>query len=112
VRHDNTVVSLRSDAHLVAAPGVHGGKPSNTTRILRNAGTPKQEELYSKASGMVLASGETIRVETLGGGGYGDAAERPLELIARDLRQGKVTRAAAERDYGAARVAAALALDS
>jgi len=107
---DGTTVSLRSDAHIVAAPGIHGGKPSNVTRIIRNPGTPQAEELYSKASGMSFKAGETLRVETLGGGGYGDPHERPLELLARDLRQGKVTRAAASRDYGADMVARALAL--
>jgi N-methylhydantoinase B len=108
VREDNTTFSARSDAHIIPAPGVAGGKPSNTTRILRNPGTSKEEALYSKASGLVLAAGEVIRVETLGGGGYGDPAERSLAALARDLREEKITRAAAERDYGAERVRQAL----
>ncbi len=53
---------------------------------------------------------EVIRVETLGGGGFGDPRERPLAALAADLREEKITRAAAERDYGADRVAEALAL--
>jgi N-methylhydantoinase B len=106
---DGTTFSARSDAHLVAAPGVFGGRPSNTTRIRRNPGTEREEELHSKASGLVLNAGETIRVETLGGGGWGDPAERPLDLLAADLAEGKVTPAAAARDYGAAMVAKALA---
>ncbi len=109
IRHDGTTVSLRSDAHVVPAPGMFGGRSSNVTRVTRNPGTPQAETLYSKTSGLVLNAGETIRVETLGGGGYGEPRERPLELLARDLRQGKVTRAAAERDYGADMVARALA---
>ena len=108
IRQDGTIVSLRSDAHVIPAPGIFGGRSSNTTRIRRNPGTDREEVLYSKTSGMVLAAGETIRVETLGGGGYGDPRERPLEALARDLRQGKVTREAAERDYGKAIVARAL----
>ncbi len=107
---DGTVFSARSDAHIVPAPGVAGGLPSGVTRIVRNPG-PDGEELHSKASGLVMKAGETVRVETLGGGGYGPPAGRPLPLLARDLREGKVTRAAAERDYGAAMVASALALD-
>lgn len=108
IRHDNTTFSLRSDAHIVPAPGVFGGKSSSVTRVTRNPGKPEAELLYSKASGLTLKAGETIRVETLGGGGYGDPRERPLDLLARDLRQGKVTRAAAERDYGEDMVAKAL----
>jgi N-methylhydantoinase B len=104
-----TIFSARSDAHLVAAPGIFGGLPSNVTRIIRNPGTEREEVLHSKSAGLVMAEGETIRVETLGGGGYGPPAERPLEQLAADLREGKVTRAAAERDYGPERVRQALA---
>jgi N-methylhydantoinase B len=107
---DNTTVSVRSDAHIVPAPGVFGGMPSNVTRILRNPGTPREEALHSKASGLAAQAGETIRVETLGGGGYGPPAERPLAELAADLRQEKVSVAAARRDYGDAMVDAALAL--
>jgi N-methylhydantoinase B len=110
IRADDTVFSARSDAHVVPAPGVEGGKPSGLTRILRNPGTPHEEVLHSKASGLVLQAGEVIRVETLGGGGHGDPAGRPLAELARDLREGKVSQAAAERDYGSERTAAALAL--
>ena len=49
-----------------------------------------------------------VMTNTPGAGGYGPPAERPLELLAADLRNGKVTRAAAERDYGTERVRAAL----
>ncbi|KKC33510.1 hydantoinase B/oxoprolinase family protein [Devosia psychrophila] len=108
VRDDNTTFSARSDAHIIPAPGVQGGKSSNVTRILRNPGTDGEEALHSKASGLTLMAGEIIRVETLGGGGFGDPAERSLDALAQDLRQEKVTRPAAERDYGVARVAAAL----
>jgi N-methylhydantoinase B len=108
ILEDGTTFSLRSDAHVIAAPGAAGGLPSNVTRVLRNPGTPREEALHSKASGLTLRAGESIRVETLGGGGFGPPAERPLALLAADLREGKVTRAAAERDYGAAMVARAL----
>jgi N-methylhydantoinase B len=104
---DNTVFSARSDAHIIPAPGVFGGKSSNVTRILRNPGTPQEEVLHSKASGLVLAAGETIRVETLGGGGYGDPADRDDALLATDLREEKISLAAAERDYGKLKVARA-----
>lgn len=110
VREDNTTFSARSDAHIIAAPGVAGGKSSNVTRILRNPGSGAEEALHSKASGLTLGAGEIIRVETLGGGGFGDPSERSLAALAQDLREEKVSRGAAERDYGVARVEAALAL--
>lgn len=110
ILRDGTTLSVRSDAHIVPAPGVFGGLPSNVTRIVRNPGTDREEVLHSKASGLAAKAGDTLRVETLGGGGYGPPAERPLNLLAADLRQEKVTPEAARRDYGDAMVAAALAL--
>jgi N-methylhydantoinase B len=107
IRQDGTTFSARSDAHIIPAPGIFGGHSSNVSRIIRNPGTPHAEILHSKASGLTLAAGERIRVETLGGGGYGPPSERSLASLAQDLREEKITRPAAERDYGAARVAAA-----
>ena len=108
IREDGTVFSVRSDAHLVPAPGLFGGLPSDVTRVTRNPGTDRAEPLHSKAAGLVLDAGETVRGETRGGGGYGPPAERDVALLAADLREGKVSRGAAERDYGAERVAEAL----
>jgi N-methylhydantoinase B len=107
---DGTIFSARSDAHVVAAPGAAGGRPSNLTRILRNPGTADEVALHGKAAGLEMRAGETIRVETLGGGGFGPPAERAPALLAADLREGKVSLAAARRDYPAALVEAALAL--
>jgi N-methylhydantoinase B len=97
---DGTTLSVRSDAHVVPAPGVHGGLASGVTRIVKNPGTPEEEVLHSKASGIVLKAGETVRVETLGGGGYGAPTGRDPARLARDIAEGKVSEAAALRDYG------------
>ncbi len=43
---------------------------------------------------------DRIRMETPGGGGYGDPASRDPGLIAADIRSGLVTPEAARRDYG------------
>jgi N-methylhydantoinase B len=42
----------------------------------------------SKAQAIPIEAGDTIRIETPGGGGYGDPAERDPRLIARDRRRG------------------------
>ena len=38
--------------------------------------------------------------DTPGGGGWGDPFARPSGAVLRDVRDGVVTRGAAERDYG------------
>ena len=44
--------------------------------------------------------GVLIRVETTGGGGWGDPLERDVSLVRLDVLQGKVSQQAAEDDYG------------
>jgi N-methylhydantoinase B len=41
-----------------------------------------------------------IRIETTGGGGWGDPLDREPWRVALDVRQGKVSPAAAAADYG------------
>jgi N-methylhydantoinase B len=105
---DGTVFSARSDSYIHGAEGIEGGGTGGLSSVIRNPGRADQEILPTKIAHLALKAGESIRVETPGGGGFGPRAERPLELIARDLRDEVVTRAAAERDYGADRVRAAL----
>jgi N-methylhydantoinase B len=90
---DGIVFSVRSDGHLLGAPGLAGGRPGGTARLIRNFGTPGEEKLSSKTASITLAAGETVRIETGGGGGYGDPAGRDPALVTADLRSGKVSAA-------------------
>lgn len=106
----NTIFSVRSDSHTAGVPtGVFGGLAGRRARLVQNFGTPEEKELYSKVARIEMAPGDSMRIETPGGGGYGPPQRRSLELLARDLRDGRISRAVAERDYGADRVAQALA---
>lgn len=87
---DGTVFGCRSDAHLTRAEGVFGGEPGAPGRLVRNPGHPSEQLLPSKVSRLVLAAGESMRIETPGGGGAGLPAERSPERRARDIRDGKV----------------------
>ncbi|ACD20838.1 hydantoinase B/oxoprolinase family protein [Paraburkholderia phytofirmans] len=105
---ENTVVSVRSDSHKIGAAGVNGGGEGGKGRVTRNFGTDRAETLASKVAGIVLKAGETIRIETPGGGGYGHPEERPIEALAADLRDGILSREFAEQQYGAERVTEAI----
>jgi N-methylhydantoinase B len=48
--------------------------------------------LVSKVTDVRIKAGERVRLETPGGGGFGDPAARAPEKIARDLAFGYVTR--------------------
>ena len=56
--------------------------------------------LTSKARGIRLRRGEAVRLETPGGGGYGDARERDPRAVADDVRRGLVGEDRADALHG------------
>jgi N-methylhydantoinase B len=80
--------------------GVQGGKAgkSGQVRIFKNGNT--EPELLYKTEGRLVEAGDRVRMSTGGGGGYGDAKTRPVELVAKDVIRGFVSRESAEKDYG------------
>jgi N-methylhydantoinase B len=81
--------------------GVHGGKEGQSGQITVIKRSGEQELLY-KSKAYPLEPGDSIIVETGGGGGYGPPHERNREFLERDLRRGYVSLGAARRDYGIA----------
>ncbi|MDP9840391.1 N-methylhydantoinase B [Neorhizobium huautlense] len=108
--HDGTIVSVRSDSYIHGAEGIAGGATGGLSTLTRNPSSDRQESLPLKVSYMVIGEGETVRIHTPGGGGFGLPSERSIEDIARDLRDGIISRPAAERDYGSEKIEAALNL--
>ncbi|MCY1307715.1 hypothetical protein D9M70_576680 [compost metagenome] len=80
--------------------------------MVQNPGREDEQRLPNKIAGHALASGQSVRLETPGGGGYGAPAERGAAALRNDLLGGKVSLGAAERDYGAKLVARALQGDA
>jgi len=76
-----------------APPGVVGGGPALANRFAYEQDdgwhTPP---MVSKMVGIRLKRGQRVRLETPGGGGYGDPAGRAPEAIERDAALGYVTR--------------------
>jgi N-methylhydantoinase B len=94
---DNTVFGCRSDSHLTRAEGVFGGQPGAPGRLIRNPGRNNAESLPSKVSRLVLAAGDSMRIETPGGGGAGAPEERSPERVLEDVRSGKAVAHAGAR---------------
>ena len=80
-----------------APPGVVGGGPGAPNRFYFDSDGPDAFEgresppLVSKMTGIKLKRGQKVRLETPGGGGYGDAATRTDTQHAHDVAQGYVT---------------------
>jgi N-methylhydantoinase B len=80
--------------------GVNGGQPAALNRFVhetdRGEATPP---LVSKVTDIKIRRGQKVRLETPGGGGFGDPMTREPERVVRDVRLGYVSREAARRDY-------------
>ena len=77
--------------------GLNGGAPGSLGhfRLIRDGET---QELPSKISDIRLKRGDRVRLETSGGGGWGDPAARDPAAIARDFAGGYVTKAGASTE--------------
>jgi N-methylhydantoinase B len=80
--------------------GVGGGGPAALNRFVYDTeageATPP---MVSKITDVRIKRGQKVRLETPGGGGFGDPAARDPARVARDVRFGYVSREAARRDY-------------
>lgn len=73
--------------------GLEGGKASVSIER-KQTDTPYEVE-------NVLRTGDSVIVVSPGAGGYGDPRERDRERVQRDLREERISSAAASTDYGA-----------
>jgi N-methylhydantoinase B len=95
----DATVSRRYDKAKFPPRGVAGGKPGSGSRFIIHLGG--QDERETPASGKYeLPAGERFLLQSAGGGGYGDPAKRDAAALKRDIAEGYVSAASAERDYG------------
>ncbi len=87
-----------ADRHRIAPHGLFGGHDGATGSFMLNPGKAGERPLKSKGLD-TLQAGDLIRLNLPGAGGYGDPRARDLDALDRDLRDGKVTPEAAEREY-------------
>jgi N-methylhydantoinase B len=104
-------LATRMENTLVAPYGVAGGRAGRTGRITLNPGTPDERALLPLGDGIVLKRGDLLRLETCGGGGWGDPLEREPERVRQDVARGFVTGRGAFEDYGVVLEAATLDID-
>lgn len=85
---------------LVGAPALADGSAGKVGRFDLHPGTNHEEKLPGSFSEHPVAPDSVVRVETPSGAGYGDPLERDPGLVLADVIDGKVSAAAAEREYG------------
>ena len=93
--------SYRSERHFTSPWGLFGGRAGMRWRTWVERAGGKVEEIASKAR-FTLRPGDALCLASGGGGGYGPPWRRDPGLVAEDVRDGKVSRAAALHEYGVA----------
>ena len=89
-----------ADRSILSCYGVKGGKAGLPYRAIVNPGTPDERHLEGMVDNFPLKTGDLIRLETTGGGGWGDPLEREPKLVRADVLQGKVSSRGAREEYG------------
>jgi N-methylhydantoinase B len=80
--------------------GVNGGLPASLNRFVYQDSTGEHTvPLVTKTTEVKVRRGLKVRLESPGGGGFGDPRSRDPERVVRDIRLGYVSRGSAERDY-------------
>lgn len=93
-------VTLMSERSHVPAFGLFGGEAGQCAQFVVNAGTSTEVVLPAKTPPRRLTTGDRYLFQSAGGGGYGDPFRRDPGLVADDVAQGYVSRAAALERYG------------
>jgi N-methylhydantoinase B len=89
-----------ADRSILGCWGLNGGHAGAPFRVTVDPGGPGERVLPGLVDDEPIPAGTLVRVETTGGGGWGDPLEREPDLVGLDVLQGKVSERAAREDYG------------
>ena len=97
---DEAMLAVRIDSVKNPPWGVAGGKNGGSGRAVVNPGTDRERALVPLSDGTILRKGDVFRIETGGGGGWGDPFDRPAAQVLADVLGGFVSPERAAADYG------------
>ncbi len=97
--HDATFMSI-ADRSILSCWGLNGGRAGEPFRVTLDPHSENPRVMDGLCDREPVATGALIRIDTTGGGGWGDPLEREIDAVATDVRQGKVSREAARSAYG------------
>jgi N-methylhydantoinase B len=94
-----TQFSILSDRAKSSPWGLFGGESGRRAHYVMDPDTDDERAVSSKST-TTLDPGGVASIQTPGGGGYGDPLERDPEAVLEDVRDEKVSVAAAREAYG------------
>lgn len=100
VGFEEATLTVMAERGLVPPKGLFGGLEGGVFKASVTRPDGRYEEVPSKGAYVVVNAGDRVEIRPAGGGGYGDPIAREPERVLADVRDGYVSRASAERDYG------------
>ena len=101
IRRGDATASFVMDHGRFGPQGALGGKDGAVNKVtVWRGGIPMTPEHLSKEQDIALKPGDRVRVQTPGGGGYGDPLKRDPQAALRDVMLGRYTVEAVAEDYG------------
>lgn len=104
-------VSHRGERFYTVPWGLFGGRPAAGGEAVVGRADGSREALPGKKM-VTLHPGDVLHVRLAGGAGYGDPLEREEERVLEDVLDGKVSREAAEQEYGVVLAASGREVDA
>lgn len=99
---DGATLSVLADHAIIPPFGVAGGLSGAVNRfvVLRDGEAIQPSPIAGKVGGFKLEKDDIVRIESSGGGGYGDPLKREPARVAHDVRLGYLHAAEARQRYG------------
>lgn len=98
---DGAEFSAHADRQSLPPTGMAGGHNGTAGRFTVRPGTTEEQVLPGgRVSGVALAQGDVMRIQSPGAGGFGSPLQRPVNKVLVDIADGRVSREAAASIYG------------
>jgi N-methylhydantoinase B len=97
---EDIVLTMHGDRQHVTPFGLAGGRNGGPNLLVLNPGTPDEQSLGMDTAGLKVDGGTQLLYCSNGGGGFGWPHERPVELVAGDVRDGYIDTDIAKSVYG------------
>jgi len=93
-------IMVADDRMLLQPFGAAGGEAGSGSLYTLNPETDRELSIPNKTDFVPIKSGDLLRIQTPGGGGWGDPLDREPEKVLQDVTLGRVSLDAARHSYG------------
>jgi N-methylhydantoinase B len=97
---DNQMVSVTFGRNKFVPWGIKDGKDGSPNEVYIEKANGEVDGPFGIYPRYPLNNGDVVKLVTATGGGYGDPFKRPGDKVAKDVKNGYITAAQAEENYG------------